>query len=101
METLTLVTLIVIGAYILKSRDQRQRIALLGRHLGNYQIEKLMENLTEGYLRCLGEDDAERRAQIWGLLDSTEEKLSAQFDSFAAEFAQVGEKEAPGKSRCA
>ena len=94
METLTLVTLIVIGAYLLKSRDQRHRIALLGAHLGNYQIEKLMENLTEGYLRCLGEDDAERRAQIWGLLDSTEEKLSAQFDSFAAEFAQVGEKEA-------
>ena len=94
METLTLVTLIVIGAYFVKSQDQRRRIALLGSHLGHYQIEKLMENLTEGYLRCLGEDDAERRAQIWGLLDSTEQKLSAQFDSFAAEFAQVGEKEA-------
>ena len=94
METLTLVTLIVIGAYLVNSQQQRRRIALLGSHLGHYQIEKLMENLTEGYLRCLGEDDAERRAQIWGLLDSTEEKLSAQFDSFAAEFAQVGEKEA-------
>ena len=94
METLTLVTLIVIGAYLVNSQQQRRRIALLGSHLGHYQIEKLMENLTEGYLRCLGEDDPDRRAQIWGLLDSTEEKLSAQFDSFAAEFAQVGEKEA-------
>lgn len=94
METLTLVTLIVIGAYLVKSQHQRQRIALLGSHLGHYQIEKLMENLTEGYLRCLGEDDPERRAQIWRLLDSTEEKLSAQFDSFAAEFARIGEKEA-------
>ena len=94
MEILTLVTLIVIGAYILKSRDQRQRIALLGSHLGKYQIENLMETLTEGYLRCLGEDDAARRQQIWSLLDSTEQKLSAQFDSFAAEFARVDEAQA-------
>lgn len=94
MESLTLVVLIVIGAYILKSRDQRHRIALLGSHLGNYQIEKLMENLTEGYLRCLGEDDPARREQIWALLDTTEEKLSAQFDSFAAEFSRVNESEA-------
>ncbi|KQU82781.1 hypothetical protein ASC78_15385 [Variovorax sp. Root318D1] len=94
MEILTLVTLIVIGAYILKLRDQRQRIALLGSHLGKYQIENLMETLTEGYLRCLGEDDAARRQQIWSLLDSTEQKLSAQFDSFAAEFARVDEAQA-------
>ena len=89
MEILTLVALIAIGAYILKSRDQRQRITLLGTHLGKYQIENLMETLTQGYLRCLGEDDAARRQQIWSLLDSTEEKLSAQFDSFAADFARV------------
>jgi hypothetical protein len=94
MESLTLVALIVIGAYLLKSRDQRHRIALLGAHLGNYQIEKLMENLTEGYLRCLGEDDPARREQIWALLSTTEEKLSTQFDSFAAEFARVEEPEA-------
>jgi len=91
MEILILATFIVIGASILKSVDQCRRIALLGSHLGHYQIEKLMENLTEGYLRCLGEDDVERRAQIWALLDSTEQKLSAQFDSFAAEFAGVDE----------
>jgi len=91
MEILTLVALIAAGAYILKSRDQRQRIALLGSHLGRYQIEKLMESLTSGYLRCLGEDDPERRQQIWSLLDSTEEKLSAQFNSFTAEFARTPE----------
>ena len=53
-----------------------------------------METLTEGYLRCLGEDDAARRQQFWSLLDSTEEKLSAPFDSFAAEFARVDAAEA-------
>jgi hypothetical protein len=91
MEILTLVALLLVGAYILKSRDQRQRIALLGSHLGQYQIEKLMESLTQGYLRCLGEDDPERRQQIWSLLDTTEEKLSAQFDSFAAGLARLPE----------
>jgi hypothetical protein len=91
MEILTLVALLLVGAYILKSRDQRQRIALLGSHLGQYQIEKLMESLTQGYLRCLGEDDPERRQQIWSLLDTTEQQLSAQFDNFAAEFARVPE----------
>ena len=91
MEIFTLVMLIVIGATILKSSEQRQRIALLASHLGKYQIEKLMENLTEGYLRCLGENDAERREQIWALLDNSEEKLSAQFSSFAAEFSRLDE----------
>jgi hypothetical protein len=94
MEILTLVALVLIGAYLVKSHHQRQRIALLGRHLGHYKIEKLMEDLTEGYLRCLGEEDPARRAQIWGLLDDTEARLSAQFDSFAAEFARVSEPEA-------
>ncbi|HEY2256986.1 MAG TPA: hypothetical protein VGI11_15215 [Variovorax sp.] len=94
MEYLSLVMLIVLGTQLLKSNDQRQRIALLGSHLGKYQIEKLMENLTEGYLRWLGEADAERREQIWRLLNTTEEKLSAQFDSFAAGFARVDAAEA-------
>ncbi|WP_431274629.1 hypothetical protein ACQ858_21940 [Variovorax ureilyticus] len=94
MELLILATLILVGASILKSADQRRRIALLGSHLGNYQIEKLMENLTEGYLRCLGEDDPERRTQIWALLDDTERKLSTQFSNFAAEFSRVDQREA-------
>ncbi|MEJ8812142.1 hypothetical protein WKW77_13755 [Variovorax ureilyticus] len=94
MEYLILATLVLVGASILKSADQRRRVALLGSYLGNYQIEKLMENLTEGYLRCLGEEDPARRAQIWALLDDTERKLSMQFSNFAAEFSRVDEKEA-------
>ncbi|MGJ7566920.1 hypothetical protein ACSFBM_23950 [Variovorax sp. GB1R11] len=91
MEILTLVALIAAGFYILKSREQRQRIAVLGSHLGRYQIERLMESLTSGYLRCLGEDDAERRQQIWHLLDATEEKIASQLDSFSTEMARVPE----------
>ncbi|RYY83228.1 MAG: hypothetical protein EOO24_39170, partial [Comamonadaceae bacterium] len=76
MEILVCVALIAMGLVMLKAREQRQRIALLGGHLGPYQIERLMEKLTEGYLRCLGEDDPARREQIWRLLDSSEQALS-------------------------
>ena len=52
MEVLTLTALIFFGAYLIKSREQKRRVALLASHLGNYQIEHLMEQLTDGYLRC-------------------------------------------------
>ncbi|GAC1358770.1 MAG: hypothetical protein NVSMB34_13620 [Variovorax sp.] len=94
MEILTLLTLIVVGAYILKSREQSRRITLLGSHLASYQIEKLMESLTEGYLRWLEEDDPQRREQIWRLLNTAEEALAIQFNSFAKAFSRVSEADA-------
>jgi len=94
MEFFVVATLIAIGAYLLKSRDERRRIALLGSHLAKFQIEKLMEGLIEGYLRALGEDDPERRESIWNLLGSSESKLCEQFNSFAAGFSKVEDKDA-------
>ena len=89
MDLLVLAMLIAFGAFTLKSRDQRRRIALLGRMLGQYQIEKLMESLTDGYLRALGEADPERRTQIWNLLATTEAQLCEQFNRFATEVATL------------
>lgn len=89
MDIFILAMFAATGFWLLRSGWQRGRIALLGSYLGKYQIEKLMESLTEGYLRALGESDPERREQIWQLLDSTEEKLSDQFASFAADFSRV------------
>ena len=89
MDLLVLAMLIAFGAFTLKSRDQRRRIALLGRMLGQYQIEKLMESLTDGYLRALGEADPERRTQIWNLLATTEAQLCEQFNRFSAEMASL------------
>ena len=94
MEILTLLMAIVVGAILVRNIEQKKRIALLASYLGNYQIEKLMESLTQGYLRCLGESDLERRAQIWSLLDQTEQSLGGQFQKFAADFAQVAESDA-------
>lgn len=79
---------LVLGVLVLIKREQRQRIGLLGSHLSRYDIEKLMEGLTDGYLRALGEADAERQAQVWSFLDAQEVKLREQFQTFAQEFAR-------------
>lgn len=89
MDLLLLALLLSTGGYAVNAQQQRKRIALLGAHLGNYQIEKLLETLTQGYLRALGEQDPERRSQIFALLESSESQLSDQFGRFAAEFARV------------
>jgi hypothetical protein len=94
MDVLVALMLMAFTAYTLSARAQRRRIALLGGHLSKYQIENLMESLTEGYLRALGEDDAERRAQVWSVLSTAETVLSEQFNRFVLDFAKVNEADA-------
>lgn len=89
MDLLLVALLLASGGYVINAQQQRKRIVLLGSHLSNYQIEKLLETLTQGYLRALGEKDDARRDQIWGLLASSEAQLTDQFQRFAAEFARV------------
>lgn len=89
MDLLSLTLLAAIATWIYRTREQRQRIALLARYLGRYQIEKHMETLTQGYLRALGEADAQRRDQVFSLLQQTELALDAEFGRFVTEFAQV------------
>lgn len=91
MDIIILAILIATGTFLLNAKEQRKRIALLASHLANYQIEKLMEALTEGYLRALGEASDERRIQIWALLSTTESQLTEQFNRFAADFAKEPE----------
>ena len=80
---------LIAGAFlVLKKRDQSARIRLLGSALSRYDIEKLMESLTDGYLRALAEEDAERQSQVWSFLATQEVKLAEQFSTFATEFAR-------------
>ena len=72
-----------------RSKEQRQHTQLLAQHLARFQIEKLMANLMEGYLRVIGEKDAQRREQIWPVLANTESSLVSQFQRFADEFATL------------
>ena len=89
MDILILALVIATGIAFLNAQDQKRRIALLARTLGQYQIEALMENLTQGYLRALGEDDPARRDQIWSLLTGAETSIAAQFGRFAEDFARL------------
>ena len=88
MEVLVFLAL-AFGGYILKTQQQKKRIALLGKHLARFEIETLMEGLISGYLRALGEERPERQAQVWAHLSAQEDKLNLQFTQLAQEFGEV------------
>lgn len=94
MDFFILAMLFAVGVNALRFVAQRKRIALLGSYLGKYQIEKLMETLTAGYLRALGEEDNARREQIWQILANSEASLSQQFNAFVVDFAKVAPAQA-------
>ena len=94
MDTFFLAMLVALGAFTLKVRDEKRRMALLGSHLGHFQIEKLMAHLAQGYMRALDEKDPARREQIWQLLEGTETSLSEQFGRFTQEFSRVSPEQA-------
>lgn len=94
MQILVLLLIAAFVAYTFQRRDERQRVALLASHLGQYQIEKLMETLTEGYMRALGEPDPARQAQIWSMLSTTEGALGEQFNRFVLGLARMDAQDA-------
>ena len=89
LEFWVLLSILALTGWMHKSKLQQQRKALLARHLQPYQIETMMETLTEGYLRALGESDLARQSSIWSMLASTEATLSAQFQNFVRDFSQL------------
>lgn len=89
MDLFLVLTLAATGAYLLNHQQQRRRIALLARQLHPYQIERLMEQLTQGYLRAMGEQAPERRQQVLDMLATSEAQLTEQFERFTADFRKV------------
>jgi hypothetical protein len=77
------------GLWWLNSRDQQQRVRLLAGVLGQFQVEKLMETVVDGYLRALGESDSERSTQVWNMLGQAETTLNRQIQAFVQAFDQV------------
>lgn len=90
MIELFLIALPVVVAWMWAVRaEQAQRVALLSSHLGRYHIEKLMDALTEGYLRALSETDADLQRSLWASLSRTERNLLDEFQRFVADFSGV------------
>lgn len=80
-----------IAAQWRKAQEHRQRVLFLAGYLRGYQIEKLMETLSTGYLRALGETDAERAQSVWNTLALSEGQLDEQFRRFANDLAGADE----------
>ena len=92
MELIEILSLLMLAAAALhwgNTQSRRQRTALLAEHLQPFQIEKRMQQLTEAYMRALGETDLQRQAQIWQIQEPVEQQLSAEFRDLAQSFAQV------------
>jgi hypothetical protein len=81
---------LVVGViWFINIRAQHQRIRVLATVLGQFQVEKLMETVADGYLRALGESDAERSSQVWNMLGQAELTLNGQLQAFVQEFDKV------------
>lgn len=86
MDPILNLLLALAAGWMIKSRVQQQRIALLARYLSRFSIEKHIEAVTQGYLRALGEDKLGRREQIWQLLQDQEQALCRQALQLANDF---------------
>lgn len=93
MDSFVLLILVFVGLHLLNQKQQRQRIVLLAQHLQPYQIEQLMESLTQGYLRAMGEVDEARRQQVLDMLGISERQLAEQFARLADDFARLPEEQ--------
>ena len=67
-----LIALAIGAVWFFNIREQHRRIRVLATVLGQFQVEKLMETVADGYLRALGESDAERSSQVWNMLGQAE-----------------------------
>lgn len=89
MDAWLLWALLFGGFWMFKRRDEQQRIELLGGYLGKYRLEERMAQLTDGYLRALGEADQDRSAPIWHNLVSTEEVLQTELQALSEDLKDV------------
>jgi hypothetical protein len=92
LDTLEIISLLAVAGvalHWLNTQDRRQRTALLASQLQPFQIERLMQQLTEAYMRALGETDPERQSQVLQLQEEAEQQLARQFQDLARTFAQL------------
>ena len=92
LDTLEIISLLAMAGFAvhwLNRQDSRARTALLASQLQPFQIERLMQQLTEGYMRALGEQDPQRQSQVLALQEEAEHSLARQFEDLARAFAQL------------
>ncbi|MEI7514916.1 MAG: hypothetical protein WCK81_05960 [Betaproteobacteria bacterium] len=85
MSTFLFFAVLGFGLQMRNALEQRKRIQFLAHFLNNYRIESLMQTLTDGYLRAMGEGDADRRQAVWNMLAQTEQVLIEQVQGLVAD----------------
>ncbi len=89
MDLLVVVLPLLASLYLLNRQQQQLRIRRLAALLQPLGLEKLIEQLSTGYLRALGERDPVRSEPIWNLLSESEQRLSTQLQRLADQAAQL------------
>ena len=88
MDLIFVPALLMAALFFLNRKQQHQRIVWLAALLRPFDIEKLMAQLSDGYLRALGESDPARSEPIWNNLRGTEQRLSEQMGRLAEQAAR-------------
>ena len=88
-EIISLLAVVGVTVHWLNTQSRRVRTALLASQLQPFQIERLMQQLTEAYMRALGESESERQMQVLQQQQDAEEQLARQFQALARAFAQL------------
>ena len=89
MDILLLAAMAALVLQLLRAREQGRRIALLGQQLQRFQIEALMERISQGYQRALAENDPARQDLVWAGLFPAEAELDEQVGRFVALCARL------------
>jgi hypothetical protein len=94
MDLLVVTLPLLVTLHLLNRQQQQLRIQRLAALLQPLGLEKLMEQLSTGYLRALGESDPVRSEPIWNLLAESEQRFGAQLQSLAEQAARLSADEA-------
>jgi len=98
MDIAIILLVFAIAWQALRIRYQGERVALLGSHLADLQLERHMETLTQGYLRAIHEQDESRQLQVLDTYAPTERSVAAQAKTLA-DSIQKESPQAMGMSR--
>ena len=83
MEFALILLVVAVAWHMARVRYQRARIALLGRHLANMNLERHMETLTQGYTRAIHEDSESRQRQVLETFAQTEAAVATNVRTLA------------------
>jgi hypothetical protein len=94
MEFLIVTLPLLVSLHLLNHQQQQLRIRRLAALLQPLALEKLMEQLSTGYLRALSETDPVRSAPIWNLLADAEQRFGSQVQRLAEQAARLSDDDA-------